>query len=119
MVMTAEDFLAALDREVPEVQPVVREHFGDNDELLLHLLTADLRRYAIEAFNVGNSDVLRRLLNVINCALVEGTEDVENAMAVSFVEDSGWWDTAMQPFVESWPPELRNEALSQQQHRPT
>jgi hypothetical protein len=34
---------------------VVTEHLEDNDELLLHLLTADLRRYAIEAFQAGPS----------------------------------------------------------------
>jgi hypothetical protein len=44
--MTAEGFLSALASEVPETQPVVRGHVEDCDELLLHLLTADLRRYA-------------------------------------------------------------------------
>lgn len=101
------------------MQTVVLEHLEDNDGLLLHLLTADLRRYATEAFDSGRSDVLQRLLNVINRALVDGTEDVENAMAVSFVEDTGWWDAEIQPFIESWPSELRSEALRQKKLRST
>ncbi len=101
------------------MQTVVLEHREDNDGLLLHLLTADLRRYATEAFDSGRSDVLQRQLNVINRALVDGTEDVENAMAVSFVEHTGWWDAEMQPFIESWPSKLRSEALRQKKLRST
>ena len=101
VTMTAEDFLSALASEVPETQPVGRGHFEDNDELLLHLLTADLRRYAIGTFASGQSDVLRSLLGVIDRALLLGNDYVSNAIAVSFVADSGWWDPAMQPFIAS------------------
>ena len=48
----------------------MREHVKDYDELLLYLLTADLRRYAIDIFTSGQSDVLRRLLDVIDRALL-------------------------------------------------
>ena len=99
--MTAEDFLSALASEVPETQPIVREHLEDNDELLLHLLISDLRRYATDIFTSGKSDVLRKLLDVIDRALLLGNDYVNNAIAVSFVADSGWWDPAMQPFIAS------------------
>jgi hypothetical protein len=61
---------------------------------------ADIRRFAIEAFQIGPTDVLERLLSVVSRALVQGTEDVRNAIAVSFVEDTGWWDPPMQSFIE-------------------
>ena len=115
VTMTAEDFLSALTSEVPEAEPIAREHLEDNDELLLHLLTADLRRYAIDMFGSERPDVLRRLLGVIDCALLLGNDSVSNAMAVSFVEDSGWWDPAMQPFIASWPPGLQAEARRQRE----
>ena len=115
--MTSVDFLDALATDVPETRPVVDEHVEDNDGLLLHLLTADLRRYAIRTFDAGQTDVLARLLAVIDGALREGTDDVQNAMAVSFVEDTGWWDPAMQPFIEAWPEGLRAEVDRQRGER--
>lgn len=117
--MTAEDLLAALAREVPEVQPVVREHLKDNDELLLHLLTDDLRRFAIEAFDSGRTEVLERLLALLDRAFVHGDNYVTNAIAVSFVEDTGGWDPAMQTFIDSWPPGLKDEARRQKESGPT
>ena len=113
VAMTEQDFLTALASEVPEAQPIVSEQLRDNDEVLLHVLTADLRRYAIDTFESGSSDVLPRLLDLIERALLNGTEDVSNAMAVSFVEDTGWWDPAMQPFIASWPSGLQAEAQRQ------
>ena len=115
--MTVEDFVAALAAEVPEVAPIVQEHIRDNGGLLLHLLTADLRRYAIEAFNSGASDVVRRLLSLIDRAPREGTDSVTNAMAESFVEDTGWWDDEMQPFIATWPEGLKAEAENQRAWR--
>ena len=117
VALTATNFLDTLSSEVPETQSVVSEHFEDNDGLLLHLLTADLRRYAIQSFDAGQSDVLGRLLAVVDAALRDGTDEVQNAVAVSFVEDTGWWDPAMQPFIEAWPAGLRAEVERQQGQR--
>ena len=119
VTLTAEGFLAELDKIVPEVQAVVAEHAEDNGELLLHLLIADLRRFAADAFQESPTDVLERLLTLINRALVEGSEDIRNAVAVSIVEDTGWWDPAMQGFIESWPSQLKQEARRQKAWRPT
>lgn len=119
LALTATDLRDTLAREVPEIQPVVDEHLEDNDGLLLHLLTADLRRYAIQSFDSGQGDVLDRLLAVVDVALRDETDDVQNAMAVSFVEDTGCWDPAMQPFVAVWPSSLRAEAERQRDWRPT
>lgn len=108
--MTADDFLAALASAVPETQTVVKEHFKDNDdELLLHLLSSDLLRFARREFGLGHRDVLNRLLEVIDRALRDGTEYVNNAMAVSFVEETPYWDKSMQPFIDVWPSGLRAE----------
>jgi hypothetical protein len=63
--------------------------------------------------------VLQRLLDVVNRALLNGTDYVNNAVAVSSVEDTGWWDPAMQPFIESWPAGLQAEARRQQDQGPT
>jgi hypothetical protein len=71
--------------------------------LLLHLLVADLRRFAIAAFDAGDFGSSRRLLTVVDQALADADEAVDKAICVLFVEDVGWWDPAMQPFIATWP----------------
>jgi hypothetical protein len=115
--MTATDFLDSLARDVPESEPVVIEHLENNDGILLHLLTADLRRFTMRPFDTGQMNVLDRLLASIDIALRDGTDDVQNAIAVSFVEDTGWWDPTTQPFIEVWPPALRAEVDRQRGQR--
>lgn len=115
--MTATDFLDALARDVPECQPVVVEHLEDHDRLLLHLLTAELRHFAIQSFETGQHSILERLLALVDVALRDGTDDVQNAIAVSFVEDTGWWDRATEPFIDAWPAGLRAEVDRQRSQR--
>ena len=74
---------------------------------------------AIAMFERGESDSLARLLGVLDRSLLEGDEDVENAVAVSFVEDTGWWDPEMGPFMSVWPAGLMAEAERQRQWRPS
>jgi hypothetical protein len=38
-------------------------------------------------------------------------------MAVSLVEDTGWWDPTTQLFIEAWPAGLRAEVDRQRSHR--
>ena len=109
MGMAAIDFLDALEIDVPETRPIIDHHFKNHDWVLLHVLTADLRRYSIRSFDAGQSEVLGRLLAVLDRALREGSDDVQDAMTVSFVEETGCWDSAMQPFIETWPAGLRAE----------
>ena len=100
MGMAAIDFLDALEIDVPEIRSMVDQHLKDHGWVLLHVLTADLRRYAIESFEAGQSDVLGRLLAVVDRALREGTDDVQNAVAISFVEQTGPWNPAMQRYQD-------------------
>jgi len=91
MSLTSAEFLERLGVLVPEVEPTVREHLGDNDgEMLLHLLTADLRRLAIAWFSAAQDEPLHRLLDVVATGLSQGDDHVQNAIVVSFVEDAGW-----------------------------
>ncbi|WP_155859542.1 hypothetical protein [Cellulomonas sp. KRMCY2] len=45
--------------------------------------------------------------------LRQGDDHVRGAIAVSFVEDTGWWEPEMQPFIATWPAELVNELARQ------
>lgn len=103
---------------MPEVQPVLDEHIADNDELLLHLFVARARDFAIAAFDKGNRRLSDRMVAIFERGIREGDEAVENAVAVSFVEDTPWWDTSRQAFVDSWPPALRAEVERQRNWHP-
>lgn len=118
MSISSEDFLAELSRTVPESDELVADHLNDYEDLLLHLLVADLRRMAIAAFERGGTDSLQRLLIMLERALIEGDDSVRNAVAVSFVEDTGWWDPEMSAFMTAWPAGLTAEAERQRRWRP-
>jgi hypothetical protein len=114
MPLTAAQFLERLRSLVPETEPTVHEHLLENyGELLLHLLTADLRRLAIAWFSEARDEPLHRLLDVVATGLREGDDHVRDAMAVSFVEDTGWWEPEMHPFIATWPAGLAHELARQ------
>ncbi len=116
--MTPEDFVERLVQEVPEVRPIVEEHLADHEELLLHVLTARVRDRAISAFDQGDRDVAGRIVDVFDVGLREGDHRVENAVSVSFVEDTPLWDPARSAFIDSWPRGLSDEAERQRNLRP-
>ncbi|MDQ2755690.1 MAG: hypothetical protein M3Y71_03875 [Actinomycetota bacterium] len=103
------DFVGQLLASVPEAEPVVREHFDDNDELLLHLLMADLLRVAVRLFHAEELEVEQRLLHFIDFALRQGDAAVQNAVQFSFVEHAGAVTEETSTFLASWPPGLRAE----------
>jgi hypothetical protein len=104
MSLTASEFVTALTAKVPEATTTLSEHLAEQEgELLLHLLAGDLRLLALDWFRAGRTDALGRLLSVMERGLRDGDEYVENAVAVSFVEDLGWWEPGMQPFIKVLP----------------
>lgn len=119
MQMDSDAFVASVVAHVPEAAPVLTEHLQDNDgELLLHPFVADLRRMCEEAWTSQKRELLNRLLNCFDRGLTAGDELVENAVAVSFVEDSCRWDAANREYIASWPIGLRTEAETQRSLRP-
>jgi hypothetical protein len=108
--MTKELFVDELVRRCPEARPIVAEHLHDHGEILLHLVVADVLRLAIALFNSGEMEALNRCLAVVVTGLTDGTEYVQNAISVSFVEDTPWWDEQMNPFMTAWPEALQAEA---------
>jgi len=105
-------FLDAL-RADDDTRRILEEHIADNDEVLAPLLVGDLRRRAEELYARGDDDQLSALLEILNSALRDGDEYLNNAVAVSFVEDARIWDPTVQSFVESWPRDLTVEAERQ------
>lgn len=106
-VLVHGDFVERLLERVPELELEVRDHLEYYDELLLHLLMADLLRADVRLFHAGQLDVEQRLLCFIDLALRQGDAAVENAVQASFVEDVGAFPEETPEFNRSWPAGLR------------
>lgn len=116
--MTEREFVARLSTVCPETQPIVDEHLADFDnEILLHVLIADVRRFAIASFEGEHIELLKRCLDVVDTGMSDGDDYVRNAIGVSFVEDTPLWDAEMRPYVATWPAALRDEAERQRNWR--
>lgn len=115
--MDADAFVQELLTKVPEAGLVLDQHLRDNDELLLHLFVGDLRLTCEAAWSAGNHEVLSRVLTFLDVALSHGDDYVENAVAVSFVEDSEWWEPRLQNYIAIWPPALTAEVERQRAAR--
>ena len=68
-----------------------------------------LLELAIAWFSAAQIEPLHRLLDVVAAGLSQGDDHVHHAAAVSFVEDTGWWEPEMQPFIATWPAEIAHE----------
>lgn len=123
--MNTEDIFAHVVRACPSFEAQVEEHVADNGEVLGHLLMGDVGRL-FEGFFTGTTNLpigqptdgeVRAVLAVLDQGLADGDENVENMIAVSFVE--GLW---LQPV---WPqlstmlgPDLTAEAARMESRRP-
>lgn len=112
--ITREAFIEHLLRMAPETEPLVDEHLAEQGELLLHMLMSDLLRFATAEFASGHTHVSHRVLRSVDQCLGRGDDEVENAVAVSFVEYFGAWPGETQAFLATWPEGLRAELRCQQ-----
>ena len=108
--VTQLNFVDRLLAAVPEIGPVVHEHLADNDgKVLLHLLVADVLRFSVGAFASGDRDGAARVLTFMSAAFENADDKVDNAIAVSFVEDVGSFPDETPEFIASWPAPLLAE----------
>lgn len=118
--MAYADACAALRTAVPEFGEIIDEHLVDYEgELLPHVLFGDLTRFVLAANERGDHDVVARSLTFLDRALRDGDPDVENLVAVSFVENNEPWDAQAWTFISTWPEALLAEAQRQRDWKPT
>lgn len=82
-------FVGALCWHVPELLPVMQEGLDYYEELLSHLLMADISRWVVERFQTDPADEpLRRVLGFIEESFVRGTtQGSQEIIHVSFLEN--------------------------------
>jgi hypothetical protein len=73
---------------LPFTRGVYDEHLRDNDELLPHVLMADLRRLFVELVEAGKTDEVTRFLDGIETLAASPSESIRNVVDVSFIEDA-------------------------------
>jgi hypothetical protein len=92
--MNCVDLFSRVVEVCPPFAAQVEEHYADNDELLCHILIADLGRL-VAGYFTGKTNIvvgppteagLRAILAVLDSALVDADDDVQNGIAVSLVE---------------------------------
>lgn len=97
MSETTIDFIEQLVSKYPGLKPIFDEHVSDNfGEVLPHLFFGDLTRYVVARFTEVEGDPhedtqaeneLRRLLNDLENAYVDGQEEIRELISVSFLEN--------------------------------
>lgn len=111
--------LTVLLNAVPEFRPVYEEHVRDNDVVLDHLLFGDVRRFTLHAYERGETEVVERVLTVLDRLMAEGDEETQDLVAVSFIEDIEYGDPrADAGFIARWGAHLREERERQRRWRP-
>lgn len=89
MTITTDNFVSELLKQVPELRPAMDKHVSENDEILPHVFFGDVARFALQEAFMRRSDALRRLLNDLELAMTCGNDEVQNVIAVSFLENLG------------------------------
>lgn len=103
VTVAAADFAARARSTDARVAAVIDEHLIDNeDELLLQLLVADLGRQVRAAHDTHDFRLRDALLALLDWGLTEGDEALDNAISISFVEDTGWWESGLDEYLASW-----------------
>lgn len=90
------EFIERLVFRYPPLKPIFDEHVSDNfGEVLPHLFFGDISRYAISQFleiesqaeSQGIESELRGLLDDLEDAYVDGDEEIQELISVSFLEN--------------------------------
>jgi hypothetical protein len=123
--MNPSDLFDQVVQAAPAFEVVRREHIADNGALLSHVLMADVLRFLESHFSgvpfagaePPTADQVRAALQVLDRGLVEGDEDTDNAISVSFVESIEYTSffSQLEPFLG---PEIRKEIQRQNAWRP-
>ena len=105
------EFLDLLEAEFPDVAGEIRAE-GDD---LLHLDTATFRRATERAMDAGQFWAAEQHFRFVERVLRDAAPDVENALAVSYIEDlalGGCTPLRYRAVKERMPPKLRAEMTS-------
>lgn len=106
MASSRDAFIADVENLDVRASRLVADHRADNDVVLLHLLMSDLLRLCVSDFHDGSGDLSQRLLDLLDRALSDGDDELQNAVLFSFVEHAGFGAGETKDFLATWPARL-------------
>jgi hypothetical protein len=86
--------------------PCLREDFEDWNDLL-HLQVMEFARFTQSAIETESLDVVSECFRIANSALIEGNDDLSNAIHVSYLEHLEFGSEAGKRAAKLLPPELK------------
>jgi hypothetical protein len=113
VAMTVDTFVQDLKDTDTELSDFVSEHLTYYGEVLIHLLMADVLRFAVAAFSAGQLDRAARVLHLVDRSLSAGDDALVDVVRVSFVENVGHGDGETAEFLAIWPAALLSEYTRQ------
>jgi len=79
--------MIAFANATPATRSILEHHVADNDEVLPHVLMADLRRYLVDLTSANDPGAVANFLHEIERLASSTDPDIRNVVDVSFVED--------------------------------
>ncbi len=105
-----ETFVSLLIEEVPELFSVYEEHLDDNDGLLEHVFMGDVTRFiVIISTEEEKSEVLDRIITLLDKAIRSKDEKLQELISVSFLENLPQHDSCYTDIKKVLPPALLKE----------
>jgi hypothetical protein len=94
ILLTYENFFEQLLSSVPTFMSIYKEHIEDNNELLHHVLMADLTRYCIQLYRNGDrggdkekKKILCDVLKFLDQGMLSSDAKLQELISVSFLEN--------------------------------
>lgn len=115
MTDPAQDFVAELVAEHDGLEPLLEEHKEDNGEVLPHVFFGDLTQWVVDQHLSADADPteLVPLLTHLERGMADGTDEVKELIAVSFVENLPYPDEDGADIVDRLGPALTAELETQ------
>ena len=81
------DAVVQLVDRLPWTRALYEEHLRENNEVLPHVLMADLRRMFVDMVEAGREDDVKRFLVEVETLAASPADSIRNVVDVSFIED--------------------------------
>jgi len=120
----AVDMVQRLAADSPHLSAMVAEHLDDYGEMLTTILLADVARWFVRSVenrgaDPGQYNEAKQVVNRLDSAFAAATGELENTIAVGFVETIlPIVQTPFPPYVEKLPESLRAEMVRMLEWRP-
>ncbi|MGZ4665578.1 MAG: DUF7674 family protein [Frankiaceae bacterium] len=112
----AERLMARILDTVPEAEPIDVELRHRYEAPAPFAFCSELAKFVLDAYARGDVDLAVRTVAVLNTGLTEDAGEAANCVVIAFLERDEWHDQTLSAFIDTWPPEVRQEVKRQIAH---